>query len=72
MIGISVGRRRGELKDTAANIQAMREFVVNIGDETMVEAIHRSALDFPPDVSEVEAIGLKVEPGDRVAVPRRW
>ena len=70
MIGINVGRRVGTLKDTAANIEAMREFVVSIADDTMMENVHRSALEFPPEVSEVEVLGLELAPTDRVDVPR--
>ena len=48
MVGINIGRRAGQRKDTSRNIVAHGEFVVNIGDETMVEAVHRSADEYPP------------------------
>ena len=70
MVGINVGLRDGQIKDTAANISDTGEFVVNIADETMIEQIHRSAIAYPPEVSEVEVLGLKLAPSETVAVPR--
>lgn len=70
MVGFNVGRRLGERKDTANNIHRCGEFVVNIGDETMLEAIHSSSVEHPPNVSETEVLGLETVPGTRVAVPR--
>lgn len=70
MIAISVGRRKGELKDTARNIDARRDFVVNICDETMFEKVHLSGADFPENVSEAETLGLALLPSRDVAVPR--
>jgi flavin reductase (DIM6/NTAB) family NADH-FMN oxidoreductase RutF len=70
MVGINVGRKAGELKDTGRNIHATREFVVNIADETMIEAVHMSAIEHAPDVSEVEELGLATAACVDVAVPR--
>ena len=39
MIGINIGLRQGERKDTARNIEATGDFTVNIGDETMSKFI---------------------------------
>lgn len=70
MLGVNVGRKAGVLKDTGTNIRATGEYVVHIGDESLVEAIHASAVEHPPDVSEVELLGLATTPSDVVAVPR--
>jgi flavin reductase (DIM6/NTAB) family NADH-FMN oxidoreductase RutF len=70
MLGFNVGLRDGKPKDTRANIHAIGEYVVNLGDETMVEAIHNSSIDYPPDVSETEALGLATAPSVRVKPPR--
>ena len=70
MVGINVGRRLGERKDTAVNIERAKEFVVNIGDETMIEDIHRTGIAHPPHVSEVEVLGLELAECDYVKVPR--
>jgi flavin reductase (DIM6/NTAB) family NADH-FMN oxidoreductase RutF len=70
MVGINVGRRLGERKDTAVNIEFAKEFVVNIGDETMIEDIHRTGIAYPPHVSEVEVLGLEIAECEYVKVPR--
>jgi len=70
LIGIGVMRRGGELKDTARNIAARGDFVVNIADETLVEPVHLSAIEHPPHVSEVDRLGLSLLPSLAVATPR--
>lgn len=67
----SVGRNdAGGLKDTATNIRAHGEFVVNMVTEELFAAMNLSAADFPPGSSELEAAGLHAAPSARVAVPR--
>lgn len=58
MIGFNCGLRDGQRKDTAANIHATGEFVVNVVDEPLLDAMHRSAADFPSDVDEMELLEL--------------
>lgn len=70
MVGINVGRKAGTMKDTARNIHAMSEFVVNIADETMIEHVHLSAIEHAPEVSEVEELGLATVPSQAIATPR--
>jgi flavin reductase (DIM6/NTAB) family NADH-FMN oxidoreductase RutF len=70
MVGINIGRRAGQRKDTCRNILERGEFVVNIGDETMVQAIHRSADEYASDVSEVEQLGLELAASQAIATPR--
>lgn len=70
MLGINVGRKAGVRKDTGRNIHVTGEYVVHIGDETLIEAIHESAVEHPPEVSEVDLLGLQVTPSDRISVPR--
>jgi flavin reductase (DIM6/NTAB) family NADH-FMN oxidoreductase RutF len=71
MLGISIGRRPGNspggLKDTARNIHETQEFVVHIGDETLLAPLHRSGAEFPPEVSEAEVLGLELAPSRLVA-----
>lgn len=57
-------------KDTARNIAATRQFVVNLVDEALAERMNLAATDFPPTVSELEAVGLATAPSVRVDVPR--
>ena len=70
MIGINVGRKAGVMKDTGVNILRDREFVVNIPDASQIGAVHESSVEYPPEVSEVEALGLATTPSERVAPPR--
>lgn len=68
---ISVGpNESGGLKDTARNILANGEFVVNLVTEDLFEAMNLSAADFPPGTSELEAAGLHPAPSLKVQVPR--
>lgn len=70
MVGFNCGLRNGERKDTSRNINANREFVVNIADESLLEALHLSSESHPPDVSETELLGLKTAPSSRIRTPR--
>ncbi|MFF5989940.1 flavin reductase family protein [Prauserella flavalba] len=70
MLGVNVGRKAGHRKDTGRNIHDRGEYVVHIPDESMVEAVHLSAVEHPPDTSEVDVLGLDTASCDVVAVPR--
>jgi len=68
---VSINRRKdGRIKDTLRNIERAREWVVNIADEPLAEAMHKTSGDFPPEVSEAKALGLELEPCAEVAPPR--
>lgn len=70
MLGVSMGSRAGKRKDTAINVMAGRDFVVNIGDMSQIEQIHLSSAEHPPEVSEVELLGLATSPSTLVRTPR--
>lgn len=70
MVGFNVGVKATGLKDTAANIAANREYVINIADDTMIAKVHRSSAEFPPDKSEVENLGLATVPSDHIDCAR--
>ena len=70
MLGINVGRKAGVMKDTGNNIHATGEFVVNIPDDSMIEPVHLSAVEHPPEISEAELLGLAVAPGTHIRTPR--
>jgi flavin reductase (DIM6/NTAB) family NADH-FMN oxidoreductase RutF len=70
MVAISIGHRAGELKDTGHNLLRDGEFVVNIADRSMTEALHASSAHYPPDESEAEALGLATTPSSLVKPPR--
>jgi flavin reductase (DIM6/NTAB) family NADH-FMN oxidoreductase RutF len=70
MVAISCGRKNGVVKDTVANARAAGEFVVNVVSEELLEPMHLSSAEFPPDASEVAALGIPVEPSRMVRPPR--
>lgn len=71
LIILGVGANvRGEDKDTGVNIRDGGEFVVNLVDEPLAEAMNFCAIDFPPGVSEVDAAGLELVPSEQVAPAR--
>ena len=70
MIGVNIGRKAGERKDTGRNIMENGHFVVNIADETLLDPLHESAQEHPPEISEAELLGLDVLPGAAIATPR--
>jgi flavin reductase (DIM6/NTAB) family NADH-FMN oxidoreductase RutF len=57
------------LKDTTRNITASGMFVVNLVDEALAGAMNTTAIDFPPDISEIDAAGLTLVPGVTIPVP---
>ena len=70
MLAISVGRKGGIYKDTAQNILNNEEYVVHIADSSLMNAVHESSTEHPPEVSEVDELGLATLPGERIKVPR--
>ncbi|HEX4203422.1 MAG TPA: flavin reductase family protein [Ktedonobacteraceae bacterium] len=57
-------------KDTLRNILATGEFVVNIADETLAQAMNETATDYPPAVDEFARAGLTALPSIKVSAPR--
>ncbi|MCX7319761.1 MAG: flavin reductase family protein [Hyphomicrobiales bacterium] len=70
MLAISVGRKAGVYKDTARNILAREEYVIHIADSPLLSAVHDSSAEHPPEVSEVDMLGLETIASDHIAVPR--
>lgn len=70
MIGVNIGRKGSVMKDTGNNILATQEYVVHIADASLLSKLHESSEEFPPEVSEVEALGLATTKSDFVFVPR--
>lgn len=73
IVAIGVGNRPGPGvvgKDTAQNIRNTREFVINVVDEKLAEAMNICAIDFPPGVNELEQAGLSTVPSTLVKPPR--
>ncbi|HMK79830.1 MAG TPA: flavin reductase family protein [Xanthobacteraceae bacterium] len=70
MLAFSVGQRGGVYKDTARNILANEDYVVHIADRPLIGAVHESAVEHPPEVSEVELQRLATAPSLQVRPPR--
>lgn len=70
MLGVTLGRKAGARKDTAANILARGDYVVNVGDASQLEQIHLSSAEHPPDVSEADLLGLRTAPSTLIPTPR--
>ncbi len=71
LIMLSVGRKPdGERKDTRANIERGKDFIVHIAHREMLEALNASAASLPPEVSEVEQLGLELAPMEGSRLPR--
>lgn len=69
-VTIGLMPQNGRLKDTAANILATGEFVINLVDEANVEAMNMTCIDAPADVDETQLAGLTLAPSETVKPPR--
>lgn len=59
VVGFGVGvYRGGQKKDTLRNVEANKEFVINIVTENLAEAMNVTSAPFPPEVSEFDRAGL--------------
>ena len=69
LLGISINLRKGEPKDTLANIRATGDFVINIVTEEISERMVRTSGDWPAHMSEFETAGFTAVPSQRVQSP---
>lgn len=67
---LAIGRRKGQKKDTTRNIESTGDFVVNMVDEKLAEAMNKTAADYPPEVDEIKVAGLTAVKCDKVKSPR--
>jgi flavin reductase (DIM6/NTAB) family NADH-FMN oxidoreductase RutF len=63
-------RDDGTPKDTAINVRATHEFVVNLVDEAIAEAMNRCAASLPYGENELAHAGLTTAPSTLVKPPR--
>ncbi|MBU3740626.1 MAG: flavin reductase family protein [Rhodoferax sp.] len=71
IVMLSINRlSEGRLKDTAATILRLGEFVVHMSDEPMADRMHACGEAFPPEVSELERVGLTAVASRTVRPPR--
>src|SRR5436853_4797121 len=57
-------------KDTLRNVEATREFVVNVVDDALAAQMNLTSGEYPPEVDEFELAGLAVATAARVQHPR--
>jgi flavin reductase (DIM6/NTAB) family NADH-FMN oxidoreductase RutF len=60
----------GGLKDTSAHIRDRGEFVINLVDEALGPQMNQCAVDFPSEVSEIDAAKLNLLPSEKIKTPR--
>jgi flavin reductase (DIM6/NTAB) family NADH-FMN oxidoreductase RutF len=60
----------GRKKDTLLNVEATKQFVVNVVPDSLAEAMNITATDYPHGISEFEKAGLTAARSERVAPPR--
>lgn len=71
ILGFAPGDRDdGTPKDTALNIRATHEFVVNLVDEAIAEAMNKCAASLPYGQNELDAAGLHAAPSSLIKPPR--
>lgn len=71
MIMISFGLAPdGSLKDTRANIEARKEFIVHIAHREMATAMTKSSATMPPNESEVDMLNLPLAEMPGSTLPR--
>ncbi|ACO45019.1 flavin reductase family protein [Deinococcus deserti] len=63
-------RPEGGPKDTARNIGSGGEFTVNLVSAAQASLMNATATDFPPGMDETRALGITLESGVQVRVPR--
>ena len=71
IVGICPGDRAdGTPKDTARNVRSTHEFVVNLVDEAVAEAMNKTAASLPYGADELKHAGLTAVPSSLIRPPR--
>lgn len=60
----------GHGKDTLKNVRETREFVLNIPTEEILSEMYKCGGKFPPEINELEEVGLTAENSSIVKPPR--
>jgi flavin reductase (DIM6/NTAB) family NADH-FMN oxidoreductase RutF len=71
LIAVSMGMRESDAgdKDTYRNAIRSGEFVINVTTDSLRNDLEVAAMEFPPGVSELEALGWTKIPSQRVGAP---
>jgi flavin reductase (DIM6/NTAB) family NADH-FMN oxidoreductase RutF len=65
-----VNDRTGRKKDTLVNVEATKQFVVNLASESNAEKMNQTSASYPYGVSEFEKAGVTPLPSLKVKPPR--
>src|SRR5262245_15054755 len=57
-------------KNSQTNVEATGEFTFSLATWSLREVMNASSREFPPDVSEPEAVGIEMAPSRAVKPPR--
>ena len=63
---VGISARAGQLKDTSRNLLRHGDFALNLMSQETMEKMNITAIEFGPDVNELEAASLT----DNVEMPR--
>src|SRR3989304_4941774 len=58
LVCVAIGAKGDQKKDTVANIESTKDFVVNIMGEEAIKPTVRAAGNFPSNVDEMKKVGL--------------
>jgi flavin reductase (DIM6/NTAB) family NADH-FMN oxidoreductase RutF len=73
IVAVGIANKPGSgliAKTTANNIRSQGEFVVNVVNEALADAMNLSAIDFPSGIDKLALAHLQTEPSLIVKVPR--
>ncbi|MDH5425113.1 MAG: flavin reductase family protein [Gammaproteobacteria bacterium] len=73
MLAISIGPRTGGedyAKDTLTNLRETQEFVINIVSVALANAMHETAVNYPPEVDEFVRAGVTSAACEIIKTPR--
>ena len=70
VVAIGVIARAGAIKDTASNIRATGDFVVNVVPQRLKDQMNITCVDAPPEVDEIALAGLAAVPSTKIRAPR--
>ena len=71
VVGFAVGSKRdGGKKDTLANIEFSKEFVINVVTDTLGEAMNQTSGEYPSHIDEFQVAKLTPLKSDLVKTPR--
>ena len=69
LVGVSIGFRGDEPKDSLRNIRETGVFCANMVTERHLEAMNASSGDYPAGISEFEAVGVALAEASEVDAP---